>query len=268
MNALAMITHVTAWSIAPIPSPKAQPAPSPMPTIVNMLLPLRTPRALIVGLVLTNDQAQGLLASTKSAQALLRQQLSAIYAMGMRDTESTHYLRSIQERQALLQNILKRLITSTKPSTSLWLHEIEDLHHAALRKLTRCNRESPSNHMGWKDAAAKYWPLIAESYEVLVPIVVRFICELEAAVKDEGLRASASSGGMLSGLFRSTPDSTASPTATFSKYAKVRRISSDAEVPVKDSIVALTSDRKRTDLTKLRKIGLPAKEDKWIEADV
>jgi hypothetical protein len=257
-DAFAMITHATAWSTALTPLPKPQPAHKPMPSVVNMLLPHRSLRALIAGLVLTHEQAESLLGITKSAQTLLRQQISAINAMGMHDTDSSIYLRSVQERESSLQNTLKTLIASTKTSTAIWLHEIEDLLRAIIRKVSRCNRKSHSNHMGWRLAAATYWPLIAESYDFMVPLLIRLGTELEAAINDGGLWAASASCGGLSGIFKPATTSLATSLAvTFSKEVQFRCITLvyDEPVSVKDCTVQLTTDCKRT--ARRRRAQLP-----------
>jgi hypothetical protein len=220
-----------------------------MPSVVKMLLPHRLPRALIAGLVLTHEQAERLLGITKSAQTLLRQQISAINAMGMHDTDSSMYLRSVQERESRLQNTLKTLIASTTTSTAIWLHEIEDLLRAIIRKVSQCNRKSRSNHMGWRLAAATYWPLIAESYDFMCPLLIRLGTELKVAIKDEGLWAASASCGGLSGIFKpATASLTTSPAVTFSKEVQSRCITlvDDEPVSVKDCTVQLATDRKRT----------------------
>lgn len=162
-----------------MPQPLTLPSP-------GMLIPSsRTPRAFVAGMTLTQDQADRLSTNVEALQELLKSHFSAIQTLGLHDAETATYLLQIGDRQKSTDTLLTQLVEDTKHSTALWVHEIADAHEAVLKKLYLCKQKSLVNEMGVHPAAAKYWPLVRESYEVMVPLLKRLTGEIDNVMADQ-----------------------------------------------------------------------------------
>jgi hypothetical protein len=62
------------------------------------------------------------------------------------------------------------------------MSELMDSQEAILRKIRQCNRQSPASELGCKVAATQYWPLILDSYKLLLPNLVRLFNEVDGAL--------------------------------------------------------------------------------------
>jgi hypothetical protein len=154
------------------------------------LFPPRIPKATIIGLSLTKEDATTLLNMTHLLITIIYQQIPAIEAFERhRDHGLTPRLQDVQQRQGRFQDRMSDLIKATKDSSQLWPRELMDGQEAILRKVRQCNRSSNKNNLGWKTAALRYWPHIAESYEVLRPTLERMSRELHDAISNDRLWA-------------------------------------------------------------------------------
>ncbi|KAH7061715.1 hypothetical protein BKA63DRAFT_559213 [Paraphoma chrysanthemicola] len=147
----------------------------------------RDPNARTIGLTLTKSHMQWLHTTTSTLITLLSQQLTAIPLLYFNDPSFTRKLKAIQERQYRFQNTMTLVLDTIRPSTELWLRELDDGQPAILRKIKWCNRMSLPANLGIRDAALKYWPLIADSYTLLLTNLERLAGELEDALDDEAL---------------------------------------------------------------------------------
>jgi hypothetical protein len=77
---------------------------------------------------------------------------------------------------------MSELVKGTRGSTELWVSELMDSQEAILRKIRQCNRQSPASELGYKVAATQYWPLILDSYKLLLPNLVRLFNEVDGAL--------------------------------------------------------------------------------------
>ncbi|KAH7068552.1 hypothetical protein FB567DRAFT_400657, partial [Paraphoma chrysanthemicola] len=145
------------------------------------------PKARIIGLTLTKSHTQWLHNTTTTLITLLSQQLTAIRILYLHDPSFTRKLKAIQERQYRFQNTMTLVLDAVRPSTELWLSELDDGQQAILRKVKWCNRMSQPAYLGIRDAALRYWPLIADSYKLLSANLGRLDDELEDALDDEAL---------------------------------------------------------------------------------
>ncbi|KAF2026095.1 hypothetical protein EK21DRAFT_116101 [Setomelanomma holmii] len=146
----------------------------------------REPKCHVIGLHLTKHNIERFLATTTTVLDILAQQLAAIRLLHYHDPTFRRNLKGIQERQYRSQNAMKLLIEATRPSTELWLREIDDGQQAVLRKIKWCNRMSLPQNLGIKNAVLRYWPMIGTSYrEVCIPNLEKLKTELETCLANE-----------------------------------------------------------------------------------
>jgi hypothetical protein len=163
------------------------PMPQPMLSALTHLRTTRHPKVPIAGLLLTSASAHFFLATLLSILPLLTAQLHSIAHLHLHDPSFTSHLRAIQQRQHTFQAKLSELVTATRASSEPWVAEISDAHLAIVQKIRQCNAQSASSLLGWKFAAARYWPLIAESYTTLQPNLVRLFNEVDEALANKEL---------------------------------------------------------------------------------
>jgi hypothetical protein len=151
----------------------------------RLLFPPRVPRVTLCGLSLSQDEATQLLTTTDLLITMIPQQIPCI---ALFEAHFQHGLRprleDVQRRQQRFHFRLSDLVKATKGSGEPWLRELMDGQEAILRKVRTRNRMSSKEYIGWKMAALKYWPLIAETFETLRPVLQRFKHELETALED------------------------------------------------------------------------------------
>jgi hypothetical protein len=150
--------------------------------VPTMLFPSRIPKAPIAGLLLTPDRAHSFLAATLVLIPILKDQIHSIAHLNRTHPDFIARLRAIQERQLRFQNKISEVVKATKSSTELWADELMDGQAAILRKVRQCNRQSAAAELGWKVAACQYWPLILDSYKILLPNFVRLFNEVDEAL--------------------------------------------------------------------------------------
>jgi hypothetical protein len=169
-----------------------------------------------------------------------------------------HFLRvltSIQQRQGTIHTQLASLVKSTSTSSEPWIHEIDDAQQAVLRKVVQCNRRSRGDELGRKDGAMKYWPYVAESLELLKPILERLHEEIMRVLDDEEVWAHSRSANRMSLEWFKTNQFTARPNdkgrnVGFARdvraQSEVVRVEGGGELVYKECVLALTSDWKRS----------------------
>jgi hypothetical protein len=147
--------------------------------------PTRIPKATVVGISMTKEQAIELHSITNLLVTIIYQQIYAIEAFNRFTKHGlSPHLHEVQQRQSRFQTRLTDLIKATKDSSQPWLRELMDGQEAILRKIRQCNHMA--RHMlGWKDSATMYWPHISDSYEILRPVLERLHQELGDAIENE-----------------------------------------------------------------------------------
>ncbi|CBX95837.1 hypothetical protein IAQ61_004668 [Plenodomus lingam] len=220
----------------------------------------------VAGMRLTRDVCEVLIDVCKTYKQLLRLQISDIQNLLRSEDFSTSLalLTSIQERHVQIKHQLIDLIDRVRDSNAPWLDELSDTEVSMSGKVKTCNRMSRPFALGWKTAAKKYWPLIAENYETIISLLERLDNELQSAMQDESLwngqpQRLADRVSIRRFLTLGTPSTSRTASTTrFSKQVAVRDIPGrefavedendpTPSLPVlKDRTVALTDDRRRT----------------------
>jgi hypothetical protein len=231
-----------------------------MPTLFTMLLPSRTPKTTIAGLHLLRDQTQHLFNGINLLTRHISDQIAEIPQLNNAQVFdcTEHFLRiltSIQQRQGTIHTQLASLVKSTSTSTEPWIHEIDDIHQAVLRKVVQCNRRSRGDDLGRKDGAMKYWPYVAESLELLKPLLQRLHEDIVRVLDDEEVWVHSKATNRKSFGWFKTPQVTARPDAKgrnvgFARDVRARsevaQVEGGGELVYRECVVPLTSDRKRT----------------------
>jgi hypothetical protein len=228
-----------------------------MLSTLKLLRSNRLPKANIAGLSITEAQAHFFLAATLDLIPLLNHQLGDIHQLNRHHPCFPRHLKLIQERQFRFQTKMVEVIKVTKESTEPWVGELMDGHEAVLRKVKQCNRMSDPQALGWKGAALEYWPLIADSYELVLPSLERLLKEVDEALANKEVWFTtacnmAQLGQRVStGWFGNDVKELGEKKAvTFDKEVKARCFEA-AEEPEKvktggSVVMSLTNDRKRT----------------------
>jgi hypothetical protein len=220
-----------------------------------MLRSNRIPKATIAGLNLTQDQARFFISATLALLPIISQQLQDIQQPNRHHPTLHRHLRIIQERQFRFQNKMSEVIKATKDSTETWVGELMDGHEAVLRKVRQCNRISDAQALGWKAAALQYWPMIADSYEMLQPNLERLLQEVDEALADKELWSTTTKSNLGRRLpcrwFGTGPQAQlGGKTVTFDKEVQARWISERDEPERvragRGVAMPLTNDRKQT----------------------
>lgn len=160
-----------------------------MPSILKAFFPERIPKATIVGISLTKEQATVLHNITNLLITIIYQQFYAIEALNRFTKQGlSQHLSEVQQRQPRFQTRMSDLVRATKDSTQPWRRELMDGQEAILRNSRQCNHMA-LHSLGWKDSAIMYWPHISESYEILRPVLERLHQELGDAIENEQLWA-------------------------------------------------------------------------------
>jgi hypothetical protein len=148
------------------------------------------------------------------------------------------------------------VVKATKDSTEPWVGDLMDGHEAVLRKFRQCNRMSTPHALGWKGATLKYWPLIAESYELVLFNLERLLKEVDEALADNDVWSTTCSMARLGrsmSMSRCATDAKVtleSRAVKFDKKVQARWFKSTEESGKvktgRDVVMPLTNVRKRT----------------------
>lgn len=237
-----------------------------MLTFLTSLLSPRPASAEVLGMRLTRTTCAALLDLCSAFQAQLRTQVRKIQELldlqGFQAVVAL--LADIQERHAQIKQQLDDVVHRVQDSRAEWRDEFADARTAMEGKIRLCNLASTPFTMGWKAAAKKYWPLIAENYEMLLGLLERVQGELQEAVQGDVLWSGEGQRQMQGvSILRSVGliapvESRHLKTTTFSKRVAVRSVAkgepaAEGEVDAapspasyKDTTVSLTDDRKDT----------------------
>ncbi|KAH5082994.1 hypothetical protein HBI88_147740 [Parastagonospora nodorum] len=157
--------------------------------MLKTFFPMRIPKASVVGISMTMEQATELHSITNLLVTIIYQQFYAIEAFNRFTKHGlSPHLNEVQQRQSRFQTRLSDLIKATKDSSQPWLRELMDGQEAILRKIRQCNHMA-QHSLGWKDSAIMYWPHISDSYEILRPVLERLHQELGGAIENGQLWA-------------------------------------------------------------------------------
>ena len=144
---------------------------------------------------LSRERTQNLVEMCQFLAKDLHQQTADIEAFpSITGSESFRALSRIQDRHSQVTKRLGDLYLSVSTSTEPWLQEIGDANMTMARKVKTCNQDSRPFVLGWKLAATQYWPLIADTYTLLIALLARLEAALQTALDDEKTWSEKSTG--------------------------------------------------------------------------
>jgi len=155
----------------------------------------KPPKTSIAGMNLTRERTQNLVEMCQLLAKDLHQQTADIQAFPtITGSESFRALSRIQQRHSQVTKRLGDLNLGVSTSTEPWLQEISDANMTMARKVKICNQDSRPFALGWKLAAKQYWPLIADTYTLLIALLARLEEALQTALEDEKTWSEKSTG--------------------------------------------------------------------------
>ncbi|EDU50936.1 hypothetical protein A1F97_04029 [Pyrenophora tritici-repentis] len=146
----------------------------------------KTPKTSIAGMNLTREKAQNLVDIWQWLEDDLHKQITDIDAFpSITGTGSFHALSQIQQRHSQITKRIEDLNLCIPTSADSWPKELYDAKASMARKVKVCNDKSRPFSLGWKQAAKQFWPLIAETYTLILELIGRLKQELRTALEDE-----------------------------------------------------------------------------------
>lgn len=153
-----------------------------MLSVVSRFFEPSPPITEIAGCKLTQDAIAQLNSTCTVLKRTLNIQRDAIDKLfHISDERAGRAIRNIQNRHVDIQIQLNTITFKTQHSTEPWVHEFANAQTTLREKIVTLNRRSRS--VDWKIAARIYWPIIAETYTWLWPLVVRLQVQSNGATQ-------------------------------------------------------------------------------------